>query len=331
MKKLYITDCEGPVSTNNNGHEVAQEFVPEGERLFALLAKFDEYLSDIEKARGHEPGSSLKYMLPFLKAAGVTDKGVREFSGKRVNVMKTVQDTLGSIRETMDVYLIGTSYVHHVDEVGRQIGLDPANVYGTQVAFDSYEMGEREQKMFTGLRNAFLQLPMISWSPEGLIPPHAQFSIDSLKAFLLERFPTLPANQWIKSVSLLAGKSKADTIINITKRAGQSLRDVVYVGDSATDVDALTLIMENGGLSISFNGNRHAILNAEYVVISRETDVLKDVAISFDEHGKGAIKQGTLREGVFVFSRANCNTENVICMSENMRREIGLEASDGEE
>ncbi len=321
-KKLYTTDCEGPVSTNHNAYEIAKAFLPEGEKLFALLSKFDNYLGDIEQIKSHTYGSSLKYILPFLKAVGVADNDIKEFSNKHISVMKGIKDTLASTRETMDVYVLGISYVYYIDEIGKYIGLEAANSYSTKVAFDGYEMGEREQKMFTGLQNAFLQPPTISWNQAGIVPPDAQFSIDSLKAFLLERLPTLPANQWIKGVSILWDGSKADTIIDITKRTNRSLEDVIYVGDSITDVDALTLVRENGGLSISFNGSRHAVPNAEYIVISKEADIMKDIALTFGQVGKKGIKEGTLQEGVFGRSRANCDIDNVIAFSENMRKEV---------
>jgi len=48
----YITDCEGPVSKNDNAYEIAEAFLQEGGRFFALLSQFDDYLGDIEKTVG---------------------------------------------------------------------------------------------------------------------------------------------------------------------------------------------------------------------------------------------------------------------------------------
>jgi predicted HAD superfamily phosphohydrolase len=325
-QKVYITDCEGPVSRNDNAYEIAEAFLPEGGRLFSLLSKFDDYLGDIEKIKGHAYGSTLKYILPFLKAAGVTDKDVREFSSKHMSVMKGIRETLASIREIMEIYVVSTSYIHYIEEIAKYLGLESANMFSTKVSFDDYEMGEREKKMIMSLQNAFLQLPAISWDEANTISPEALFSIDSLKAFFLERLPALPVNRWIKGVNPIGGAGKADAIINIAKRNNLSLEDVIYVGDSITDVDALSLVGENGGLSISFNGNRYAVLHAEYSVVSKETDILRDIAITFSQTGKRGIKEGTEREGTFVCSRENCNIDNVISFSERMRKEVRGEA-----
>ncbi len=34
MKRLFVTDCEGPLSLNDNAYEIAKEFIPEGDEFF---------------------------------------------------------------------------------------------------------------------------------------------------------------------------------------------------------------------------------------------------------------------------------------------------------
>ncbi len=81
VKRLFISDCEGPISKNDNAFEATAHFVPNGDRLFALISKYDDVLADVVKKPGYNAGDTLKLILPFLKAYGVTDKGLREFLG----------------------------------------------------------------------------------------------------------------------------------------------------------------------------------------------------------------------------------------------------------
>jgi energy-converting hydrogenase A subunit R len=319
---IYVTNCEGPVSMTDSTREIVETFLPEGGKLFTLLDKFDEYLGEIERSTGYQSGGALRYILPFLKAAGVTDTGVREFWTRHIQVMTGVKEIFASIQEKMKTYIVSSSYVHYIEEIGKYLGLDPDHTYSTQVFFDDYEMGEKEQKMFTGLMSAFLQLPPVSWNEAGVVPPEGQFSIDSLKTFLLERLSTLSVNQWLKGIHPVSGAAKADAVIDIAKRNNVSLETVIYVGENTTDVKALSLVREQGGLSISYNGNREAVLNAGYIVVSKDTDVLKDIALTFSQSGKKGIKEGTTPEGAFVCSRANCDIDNVVFFSENMRKEL---------
>jgi energy-converting hydrogenase A subunit R len=321
-KNIYITNCEGPVSKNDGTREVAEAFLPEGGRLFTLLKQFDVYLGDIEKIKSHVYGNSLKYILPFLKAANVTDKDVREFLNQHISIMSGTKEMFVSIQEKMETYIVSTSYIHHMEAIAKYLGLESANTYSTRVSFDGYTMGEREQKMFTGLTSAFLQLPPISWNEAGVVPPDGQFAIDSLKAFLFERLSTLSVNQWLKGIQIMSGVAKADAVLDIAKRSNVSLEDIIYVGDNITDVNALSLVREQGGLSISYNGSKQAVLHAEYIVVSKNTDILKEIALTFCQSGKKDIKQGTTGEGAFVCSRTNCDIDNVISYSENKRKEL---------
>ncbi len=326
-RKIYITDCEGPVSKNDNAYEIADAFIPDGGKLFTLLSKFDDYLGDVEKVPGYKCGATLRYILPFLKAAGATDAAVRDFSRNHISIVKGVKETISAIRENMDVYVVSTSYVHYIEEVARFLEMDPGNTFSTTVSFDAYEMGEREQIMFTGLLGAFLQLPPIEWDEEtNIVGPDSLFAIDSLKTFFFERLPSLPASRWMKGVDPVGGRGKAEAIQDIVTRTGVCFEDVIYVGDSITDVEAFQLVRENGGLSVSFNGNRYAVLNAEYVVVSREAMVLKDIARSFAKSGKEDILEGTVSGTAFVSSHKSCDIENVLILSENMRREVRGEA-----
>jgi energy-converting hydrogenase A subunit R len=62
------------------------------------------------------------------------------------------------------------------------------------------------------------------------------------------------------------------------KKTGNSTSGVFYAGDSITDVEALTLVRENGGLALSFNGNSYAIKAAEWAAISGNTALIGAVA-----------------------------------------------------
>jgi predicted HAD superfamily phosphohydrolase len=209
-----------------------------------------------------------------------------------------------------------------MDELAKHLGLEPANMYSTRVSFDGHAMGEREQKMFAGLTNAFLQLPPITWNEAGVVSPDGQFAVDSLKAFLFERLSTLSVNQWLKSIHLMSGAARAEAVLEISKNTNTALEDMIYVGNSITDVNALSLVRERGGLSISFNGSKPAVLNAEYIVVSKDTGILKEIALAFCQSGKKDIRQGTTRAGAFVCSHGNCDIDNVISFSENMRKEL---------
>ena len=60
----------------------------------------------------------------------------------------------------------------------------------------------------------------------------------------------------------------------------------MYVGDSITDVEAFKLVRDNGGLTVSFNGNSYAVKNAEVAVLSESNLVTAVIADLFCKLGK---------------------------------------------
>ncbi len=68
MKRIFVSDCEGPISKNDNAFELAAHFIPEGEKLFTNISKYDDVLADVLQKPGYTAGSTLKLILPFFKA-----------------------------------------------------------------------------------------------------------------------------------------------------------------------------------------------------------------------------------------------------------------------
>jgi energy-converting hydrogenase A subunit R len=84
----------------------------------------------------------------------------------------------------------------------------------------------------------------------------------------------------------VGGSQKAAAIEDAAANLGAQLSDVMYVGDSITDVEAFQLVKANGGLTVSFNGNNYAVRNAEIAVLSDNSIVTAVIADVFCRQGK---------------------------------------------
>ncbi len=318
----YITDCEGPVAKNDNAYEIAEAFLQNGGRFFALLSKFDDYLGDIEKTAGYRYGSTLKYILPFLKAAGLTDGEATKFSAGHVTIMNGVGEAFGRIDKAMPIFMVSTSYVHYVEAVCRYLDLSMDSVYCTRLSFDGYRMGDEETQAMKGYLRRFLGLPPISWDDAGALDDASVMAVRVLKDFFFSVLPSMPVWQWVEPVLPIGGEGKAQAVAHIVAKGAISMGDVIYVGDSITDVAALDLVRREGGLSVSFNGNRYAIAAAEYSVVARSASVLGTIAEIFREGGKGRIRTGDYGDGAQVFKRDSIDPAQVIALSERTRKEV---------
>jgi len=82
IKRLIFSDCEGPISKNDNAYELCAAFIPDGDKLFANISKYDDVLADVTHKPGYAAGGTLKLILPFFKAFDVSDKPMEDFSAQ---------------------------------------------------------------------------------------------------------------------------------------------------------------------------------------------------------------------------------------------------------
>ena len=66
LKKLFVSDCEGPISKNDNAYELSAHFIPNGGKLFANISRYDDVLADILRRQGYSAGNTLRLILPFF-------------------------------------------------------------------------------------------------------------------------------------------------------------------------------------------------------------------------------------------------------------------------
>jgi energy-converting hydrogenase A subunit R len=108
--RIFVTDCEGPISKNDNAFELTSHFIPSGDKFFALISKYDDVLADIVKKPGYKAGDTLRLILPFLKAYGATNTKITEFSSKNVLLVSGARETLQFVNGLMPSFIVSTSY-----------------------------------------------------------------------------------------------------------------------------------------------------------------------------------------------------------------------------
>jgi energy-converting hydrogenase A subunit R len=292
VKRVFISDCEGPISKNDNAFEIATHFVPNGDKLFAIISKYDDVLADVLKKPGYSAGSTLKLILPFLTAYGVTDGQMEEFSAQNLILIANSRDTLQHVRAVANAFIVSTSYEHYIKALCKALDFPYGNTYCTKLSIDKYSITEQEKRRLREVTREIAQIPMIT------IPPAAkriedfsnkdQETIRRLDAIFWSEIGGMSLGRIFSEVTTVGGSQKAEAIEDAVEGLGAQLSDVMYVGDSITDVEAFKLVRENGGLTVSFNGNNYAVRNAEIAVLSENNIVTAVIADVFCRRGKQA-------------------------------------------
>ena len=145
-RRIFVTDCEGPISKNDNAFELTSAFVPEGDKIFALISKYDDVLADVVKKPGYKAGDTLRLILPFLKAYGATNKKIKEYSSKNILLVPGARDTLQLVNSLMPSFIVSTSYEQYISSLCQQTSFPYDNTYCTRLNMDKYEIDEVETK-----------------------------------------------------------------------------------------------------------------------------------------------------------------------------------------
>lgn len=291
--RILITDGEGPITKNDNAFELSSFFIPNGENFFAVVSSYDDVLAYIVKKRGYKAGDTLKLILPFLKAYGATNEGIESYSRKNLLLMPKAKEALTHIKEVMPVYIVSTSYEPYVKAVCETLNFPIENVYCTKLNIDKYKLREEEAEELRRLSIEISQMNPIK------IPDKASslkdFSIKDketikrLNEIFWKELPAMKTYKIIKEVNPIGGFEKANAVKEILKKTKSKFSEVIYIGDSITDVQALRLIKKNNGLAVSFNGNKYALIESEIAVMAPSAIAIAVISKLFFKNGKKAI------------------------------------------
>lgn len=290
MRRVFVSDCEGPISKNDNAFELTSRFVPDGDRLFTVVSRYDDVLAEVVRKTGYEAGGTLKLVLPFLKAYGVTDQKMREFSAEHLVCVPGIKDTLQHVGGLAPAFIVSASYEHYLRALCKVLGFPFENTYCTRVFMDKYGIREKEKEELKQTAREIAQMPVfdIPSDAESLddLAREDQKTVRRLDEIFWKRIAEMEIGRIYCEVNPVGGGEKAGAIKDIVDRLGVAVADIMYVGDSITDDEAFRLVERKGGLTVSFNGNQYAIRNAEIAVLSENSIVTAVIADVFLRLGK---------------------------------------------
>jgi energy-converting hydrogenase A subunit R len=291
--KVFVTDCEGPISKNDNAFELMSHFVPDGDRVFTIISRYDDVLADIVRKPGYKAGDTLRLILPFLKAYKATDEKMRAYSFQNILLVAGADETLRFVNKTMPAFIVSTSYEHYIHALCAVVKFPKQNTYSTRLRIDKYSLTQNEKEKLKKTAREISAMPIIE-IPDGAVsldgfPQESLTTVNRLTNIFWDEISQMDAGKLLEEVNPVGGFEKAKAIKEIIVKTGASISDVIYIGDSITDVAPLQLVKNGGGLAVSFNGNAYAVREAEIAVMSHHTIVTSILAEIFNQHGKEAV------------------------------------------
>lgn len=271
FKKSFITDCEGPLTLNDNAFELSDYFIENGDELFKILSLYDDYLADVVKKPNYKSGNTLKLILPFFMAENLKNKDLISFSQNNISLVNDSNFLINYLKESMNTYIVSTSYGQYIEAVANYMDLPFENTYYTKVDID---IDFEDTEKIKGYKKLILANPD---------------DYELFNKIFFEEMVELSFYDKIKDVEVIGGLGKKLAIDDIIARDNIDVNEILYIGDSITDVEPLNFARENNGISISFNGNEYPLKVAEIAIVSPSAVATAVIANIYSSHDKNTV------------------------------------------
>lgn len=275
--KFFVSDCEGPISINDNAFELAGHFIEDGEKFFEIVSRYDDVLVDVVKRPGYNAGDTLKLIVPFLKAYGATNRNIIDYSEENVQIIPGALETLEFVQSNMPSFIVSTSYNHYIRALCNKTEFLFENTYSTSLDMDVEDITPDEAEVIKDYKDQIVRNP--------------EFEV--LDEIFWKKIPKMQVSKLMEGVKTVGGEGKRIAVLDIINKNGFKSSDLFYIGDSITDVEPLQFAKNEGGIAVSFNGNEYAIKEAEIAVISYNTTVITLLADIFNRYGTDGVLEFT--------------------------------------
>ena len=272
FEKSFITDCEGPLTLNDNAFELADNFIENGGELFKILSLYDDYLVDVVKKPDYKAGNTLKLILPFFVVENLKNEDLIDFSRNNIYSVNDSKFLLEYLKGTMNTYIVSTSYGQYIEAVSNYMEVPFENTFYTNVNVDELELTDDEIEKIKEYKNSILENPD---------------DYDLFDEIFFSEISEMGIYDKIHEIEVVGGQGKKLAIDEIIKRDAINTNEILYIGDSITDVEPLDFARKNNGISISFNGNEYPLKVAEIAIVSPSaiaTAVIADIYARYDKN-----------------------------------------------
>jgi predicted HAD superfamily phosphohydrolase len=291
--KQLVCSCKGFLQCNNSSRDLCRRFVDRGDKLYDMISRYDDVVAYVLNRSEGRSGSTPRFIVPFLKAFGITDYAAMEYCGTALKLMPEAKRVMRHLMDTLPVFVSTSSYEHNVMNICSELDIPRILVDCTDVSFDDQPMTKQEGRMIREMANNITGLRMPRYEYELNVPVQLkQDEIDMVRALdetFNEKFRDLSASNMMRQFKSVGANEKAYFMIDLRKRTNIDFEGTAFIGGDITDIHALDMIKDKSGLAMSFNGCDFAVRKSNIAVISRDCTVAAVLAQEFYNEGIEAV------------------------------------------
>ena len=262
------------MTLNDNAYELSAHFIEDGGELFKILSLYDDYLADVVKKENYKVGNTLKFILPFFVCENLKNRDLIDFSRNNICAVSDSKFLLKYLKEAMNTYIVSTSYGQYIEALSNYMDFPFENTFYTKVDVDALALDDEEMEKITEFKRKILD------NPE---------DYELFDEIFYSEIPKMGIYEAIRKINVVGGEGKKEAIDEIIERDNIDVNEILYIGDSITDVEPLEFARKNDGVSISFNGNEYPLKVAEIAIVSPSAIATCVIANVYAENDKQSV------------------------------------------
>ena len=273
VKNVCVWDLEGPISVLDFAAELSrllnqkpilelQDF--DFGTFFEMLSEYDDYLIEIPGVKeelniaDYQPGDTLRLVAPLYMSC-FSDKELISLAEQNLGLLPGCTELMTILKKKWDIYIISTSYTHFAYSVANDLNIPRDHVFCTELNL------KKAKESFLNIKSD------VDFLVKNIFQ---QFLTNNKKLStvledLNEFFWSKRESDYIKAmnqVQVRGGTRKELAVEAISEKNNIPISEMVALGDSITDINMLQRLKDEGGIAVSFNGNRFTVGRANVAI-----------------------------------------------------------------
>ena len=273
VKNVCCWDLEGPISILDFAAELSKLLSNKTKlglqkfnmgEFYKMLSEYDDYLIEVPGVKkelnipNYQPGDTLRLVAP-LYMASFSDKELIRLAERNLGLLPGCIDLMKTLHKNWDIYIISTSYTHFAHNVAKTLKIPEDHIFCTE--FNIKDANEA----FHNIKNEVDIL--VKGIFQKFVDNHK--NLDAIIKDLNDFFWKKEESDYFKAmdkIQVRGGKRKEQAVEVISNQTHVPISEIIAIGDSITDIDMLQRLKDEGGIAVSFNGNRFTVSRANVAI-----------------------------------------------------------------
>ncbi len=287
--RIFVSNCRGFITMNNYMRDLCARFIRNGAHFYDVLVRYDELIAHVLGREDAIAGNSLKWAVPFLKANGATNHLVNKFGREDMRLMPGAPEAIRYITSQMPSFITTSVFEHGMMDISAKLDAPICEVSCSKMELDSVQFSRTESRKLREMTEAIslLRIPTVEY--ELNVPMEVDEAdvkiIRTLDDILQDRIAELNAMSLMESVVPVTSHKKAYQLLDIRRHTNIDLESTFYIGGDNTDFQAMDLVRDGGGVSVSFNGTDFVVRGSTIAILSKDSTVGAVFAEQFFSRG----------------------------------------------